>query len=227
MTMPEPRNQPIAIAVAAMRPTAEIAVVGKISPAALDLERLLALAQAGDGPAFGEIVARFETMVHGHIFRLTRDAELSRDLGQDVFLQLWRMLPAMTTSASLGTWLKRVAVNAVISQWRQQESQRRRLEAMATAFPVKSPATPAATLIEEEDRDQVRAALEMLPAELHSLLALRIYEDMSYEELSASLGLEVGTVRSRLFRARQMVKDILERWRQHEPRNRRPRAAEF
>lgn len=219
--MPEPRNQPRAIAVAAAMPAAEIVAAGQISPAALDLERLLVLAQGGDAPAFGEIVFRFETMVHGHIFRLTRDAELSRDLGQDVFLQLWKMLPAMTTSASLGTWLKRVAVNAVISQWRQQDSQRRRLEAMAAAFPAKSPATPVATLIEDEDRDQVRAALEMLPADLRSLLALRIYEDMSYEELSTALGLEVGTVRSRLFRARQLVKETLERWRQHEPQGRR------
>ena len=78
---------------------------------------------------------------------------------------------------------------------------------------------PEATLIEEEDRDQVRAALEMIPVELRSLLALRTYDEMSYEELAESLGLEVGTVRSRLFRARQMLKEILQRWKQYDRPN--------
>ena len=72
----------------------------------------------------------------------------------------------------------------------------------------------------------MRAALEMIPADLRSLLTLRVYEELSYEELAEMLSLEVGTVRSRLFRARQMVKEILERWRQHEPHLRRTHAAD-
>ncbi len=155
-------------------------------------------------------------MVHGLIFRQMRDVQLSEDLTQDVFLRLWQVLPAFTTAASLAAWLKKVSVNAVISHWRQAESQKRRIEAMVQAFPPRQVRSPLATLIEEENRDQVREALGMLPAELRSILTLRIYEAMSYEELAEMLVLEVGTVRSRLFRARQLIKEILERWRQHD-----------
>ena len=65
----------------------------------------------------------------------------------------------------------------------------------------------------------MRAALDMLPADLRSILTLRIYEELSYEELAEMLALEVGTVRSRLFRARQMIKETLERWRQQDERH--------
>lgn len=181
----------------------------------LDLEELLERAKQGDEGAFGELVRRFEKMVYGHVYRLTGRAESSEDISQDVFLQLWRVLPAFTTSAALGSWLKRVLVNAVISHWRQQDSQRRRLQAMQEAFPTVSQLGPVATLIDEEDRDEVRAALDTMPADLRSILMLRVYEGLSYEELAESLELEVGTVRSRLFRARQVLKEVLERWREH------------
>ncbi len=169
-------------------------------------------AREGDGEAFGRIVSRFERLVHGQIMRMTRDPEISDDLSQDVFLQLWKVLPAITTSATLAGWLKRVSINSVISHWRNRESQRRRIEALAVAFPQSETACPVARLIDEEDRDQVRAALEMVPTELRIILTLRVYEEMSYEELAETLGLEAGTVRSRLFRARQMVKETLQRW---------------
>ena len=183
------------------------------------LESLLVQAREGDGDAFGRLVMRFERMVHGQILRMTHDVELSDDLSQDVFLQLWKVLPAMTTSASLASWLKKVSINSVISHWRSRESQRRRIEAMVDAFPRPEVACPVARLIDEEDRDQVRAALEMVPSELRVILTLRVYENMSYEDLAESLGLELGTVRSRLFRARLMIKEILERWQQAGRRN--------
>lgn len=178
------------------------------------LEALLIRSQAGDGDAFGCIVARFERMVHGQILRMTRDQEVSDDLSQDVFLQLWKVLPAITTSASLAGWLKKVSVNSVISYWRSRESQRRRIEAMVEAFPRVEEPCPVARLIDEEDRDRVRSALELIPSELRVIITLRVYENLSYDDLAELLGLELGTVRSRLFRARQMIKEILQRWEQ-------------
>ncbi|HOI56362.1 MAG TPA: sigma-70 family RNA polymerase sigma factor [Phycisphaerae bacterium] len=204
---------------AAAVPVVAMDTADQSAAATLDLDTLLSLAQGGDEKAFGQLVARFERMVHGLIFRQTRDAALSEDLAQDVFMRLWQVLPAFTTAAALASWLKTVSVNAVISHWRQVDSQRRRIEAMAQAFPGQGSSGPVARLIEEEDRDQVRAALDMLPADLRSILTLRIYEELSYEELAEMLALEVGTVRSRLFRARQMIKETLERWRQQDERH--------
>lgn len=200
---------------AAAVPAVGLTAVVSEPEAAVDLDQLLHRARQGDESAFAGIVARFERLVRGTILRLTHDASLSEDLTQDVFLQFWRVLPAFTTAATLPSWMKKVAINAVISHWRQAESRKRRLEALYEASGRQEVRGPAATLIEEEDRDQVRAALEMIPAELRSILTLRTYENMSYEELAETLGLEVGTVRSRLFRARQMLRDILERWRHH------------
>jgi RNA polymerase sigma-70 factor (ECF subfamily) len=197
-------------------PAVALNTADQSSAATLDLDTLLSLAQEGDEKAFGQLVARFQRLVHGLIFRQTRDVELSEDLAQDVFMRLWQVLPAFTTAAALASWLKKVAVNAVISHWRHVDSQKRRIEAMAQAFPAQPSAGPVARLIEEEDRDLVRAALDMLPPDLRSILTLRIYEELSYEDLAEMLGLEVGTVRSRLFRARQLIKETLERWRQHD-----------
>jgi RNA polymerase sigma-70 factor (ECF subfamily) len=205
---------------AAAVPAEGLATADIKTEAPLNLDELLVRAREGSEPAFAELISRFERLVRGQILRLTRDAELSDDLAQDIFLQLWKVLPAFTTAAALPSWIRKVTLNAVISHWRAQESQKRRLEALLEAFPPTPVEGPAATLIEEEDRDEVRAALEMLPADLRSILTLRIYENMSYEDLAESLGLEVGTVRSRLFRARQMMKDVLERWRRQRRQSR-------
>jgi len=188
----------------------------------VDLDRLLTQAKQGHEAAFAALVGRFERLVRGQILRLTGDGELAADLAQDIFLQLWRVLPAFTSAAALPGWLRRVAVNAVISHWRHEDSQRRRIVAMADAFPPREAENPVAALIEEENRDEVRAALELMPADLKNILTLRIYEKMSYEELAESLNLEVGTVRSRLFRARQLLKDTLERWQRHGRRHAHP-----
>lgn len=224
------RKYPKGSAVASMAaavPAAGLAAADQKSAATLDLDTLLSLAREGNESAFGQLVSRFERMVHGLIFRQTHDVQLSEDLAQDVFLRLWQVLPAFTTAAALASWLKKVSINVVISHWRQAESQKRRIEAMVQAFPPRQVRGPAATLIEEEDRDQVRAALEMLPADLRSIMTLRVYEGLSYEELAEMLALEVGTVRSRLFRARQLIKDILERWgQQDECHLRQPHSAD-
>jgi len=210
-----PRSSAV-VSMAAAVPAAGLATADLDAEVALDLNELLLRAKQGDEAAFADIVARFERMVRGVILRMTHDADLSDDLAQDVFFQFWRVLPAFTSAVTLPSWMKKVAINDVISHWRREESQRHRIQAMVDAFGPRDVRSPVATIIEEEDRDQVRAALEMLPADLRSVLSLRIYENMSYEELAESLGLEVGTVRSRLFRARQMIRDVLDRWRQHE-----------
>ena len=213
-------NRSAAVSMAAAVPAEGLTAAGLTVEAPLDLNTLLVRAREGDEACFAEIVARFERLVRGTILRMTGDAELSDDLTQDVFMQFWKVLPAFTTATTLPSWMKKVSINAVISHWRRAESQRRRLEALYESAPPREARCPAATLIDEEDRDQVRSALEMVPSDLRSILMLRTYEGMSYEELAESLGLEVGTVRSRLFRARQMLKEILERWRLYDRRDR-------
>ncbi len=200
-----------AVASMAAAVPAEDLAAADVEPAA-SLDQLLAEAQAGSERAFAALVGRFERMVHGQILRLTGSREESEDLAQNVFLQLWRVLPALTTAASLASWLKRVSVNAVISHWRHEESRKRRIEALIRQGAPARDDCPMARLIEDEERDRVRAALEMIPAELKSILTLRVYEDMSYEQLAEVLDLEIGTVRSRLFRARKKVREVLERW---------------
>lgn len=206
------------VSVAAAVPAEGLTTAEVYPGAGVDLPALLVQARQGDGSAFAEIVSRFERLVRGVILRMTHDPTLSDDLSQDVFLQFWRVLPAFTSSAALPSWMKRVAINAVISHWRRVESQKRRLQALYAGGPSREVQRPEAQLIDEEDRNQVRAALEMIPADLRSILTLRTYESMSYEELADMLGLEIGTVRSRLFRARQRVKEVLKRWRRYQHR---------
>ena len=217
--MGEASRDSAVVTMAAAVPAEGLTTAEVLSECTLDLSALLSRAREGSEPAFAEIVSRFERLVRGTVLRMTHDSSLADDLAQEVFLQFWKVLPAFSSAETLPSWMKKVSINAVISHWRRAESQRRRMEALSEAFPGREVAGPEATLIEDEDRDQVRAALEMIPSELRSILTLRTYDDMSYEDLAESLGLEVGTVRSRLFRARQMLKDILERWRQYERRD--------
>ena len=172
---------------------------------------LLERARAGDADAFAGLVRRFETPTYHFVLRLVRRPAVAEDLSQDVFLRLWQNLGRIEDAALLGSWLRRVASNAVIDHWRKEDARRRRIKALREHPIARRVVRPSRRMETQEAMDAVRAALDTLPAKLRSVLLLRTVEGLRYEELADILGISIGAVRSRLFRARQELLGALKR----------------
>lgn len=172
---------------------------------------LVERAQAGDRHAFGELVGRYQDRVFNALVALLGCREEARDAAQDAFVQAWRKLDAFRGDSQFYTWLYRIAMNQGLSR------RRKRRPAMsldqqkqeAGAEPTDPGGNPAAALDAAENIAQVRAALDELADEHRQILVLREIEGFAYEEIAETLELPVGTVRSRLFRARAQLKEIL------------------
>jgi RNA polymerase sigma-70 factor (ECF subfamily) len=172
---------------------------------------MLEAARAGEPDAFGALVRRFQAPTYHFILRMVRRPALAEDLSQEVFLRLWQNLGRIEDADLLPSWLRRVAANAVIDHWRKEDARRRRLDALREHPIARRVVRPSSRMETKEATDAVRAAVDALPAKLRSALLLRTVEDLSYEQIADVLGLSVGAVRSRLFRARQELLATLKR----------------
>ncbi len=159
---------------------------------------VLALAMAGDAMAFEELVRRREGLVRALLRRLCRDAALSDDLAQQVFLQAWRSLGTLRSAAAFGAWLRRLALNAWLQHLRAQS-------AASAAFAAgERAAQPAPGLAIDLDR-----ALATLPAPVRLCVVLNYHEGMSHSAISELSGLPLGTVKSHIARGAAQLRRIL------------------
>lgn len=184
---------------------------------ALPEQGLLELCRRGDPEAFARLVSLHEGMVYGLALRLLGDADEAQDLAQDVFLQVYRGLGRFEGRSSLKTWIYRIVVNQ--SRNRQRWWRRRRRERSLgidelTPRDEAQLATPDANapfdLVRRRERaHQVQQALLKISFDHRAVLLLREVEEMSCEEIAATLGLAEGTVKSRLARAREALRQLL------------------
>jgi RNA polymerase sigma-70 factor (ECF subfamily) len=175
-------------------------------------DELLASARAGDDEAFGIFVLRHATTVHRWMLRAVGEDDAD-DLTQEVFLKAYRGLAGFRAEAPPRAWLASIADNAVKNRYRSRSRFRRVFvgstdadETLDAPEPGKGPEELARI---GESRRYVAEALRLLPAEFRMPVVLRDIEEWSYEEIAASLGLPVGTVKSRIARGRGQLKDIL------------------
>jgi RNA polymerase sigma-70 factor (ECF subfamily) len=176
---------------------------------------------AGDRAAFGELVSRWQDRIYAVVVRMIGDPEDARDLAQETFLRAWTNLRSFEGTSSFGTWLHAIAINQVRSEMRKRSAAKRgaplSLDALGagpgdeTSFDPADPApTPAGTATAREDVVRLRRAIAELDPEQREALVLREFQGLSYEEIATALGIPVGTVRSRLFRARDALRARLE-----------------
>lgn len=178
---------------------------------------LIAEAIAGDELAFATLVERYQDRVFRLLGRFTRDAAETEDLAQEVFLKLYRKLDTFQQDSAFYTWLYRIAVNTATDHLGRRK--RRRLQLVEDHEVLDATRTQdhaerdgaAAPLLEAEVHEVTRRVLEGLPEIYRTILVLREYEDMSYTDMAATIGCSIGTVESRLFRARKRFKEALER----------------
>jgi RNA polymerase sigma-70 factor (ECF subfamily) len=196
----------------------ELALHGPAAPAVLTLENgLVARCLQGDGFAFSRLVALHEGMVVNLALRLLGDREEARDLAQDVFLQVYRTLGRFQGRSSLKTWIYRITVNQCRNRqrwWRRRRRDRAlSLEDLKPADEARLASGETAPEFEyvarRETAQRVQAALLGLSFDHRSILVLREVEGMTCQEIAATLGVAEGTVKSRLARAREQLRQRL------------------
>ncbi len=172
-----------------------------------DENLLIGQAQHGDRNAFGELVSRYYPGVVRVVYRLCGDTGLAEDMAQEAFLRGWINLPSFHPQTSLRNWLYRIAVNATLDVLRRKSEDT--LEDEAVQMYPDQAAGPETTLIEKERVALLQQAMRALPEAARSVLVLREYGDMSYQEIASALDVPVGTVMSRLNYARNRLRELL------------------
>lgn len=170
-------------------------------------EELAASAQAGDRQAFALLVRRHQERVFRFVLRMLGSRDEAMDLTQDSFLKAWNALPGWRPEARFATWLFQIARNATLDALRRHA----RVEFVpldaepggeAAIEPRDGAPLPEEQLADRQRIGLLERALAALPAEQREILLLRELEDMSYAEIATTLGINEGTVKSRLARAR-------------------------
>ena len=171
---------------------------------------LLAGAQGGNLLAFDEIVRRYQRRVYGTALRIVRRHDLADDVTQEAFLRAHRALASYDRDRPFGPWICQIARNLAINHVRSPVSREEALdEAERDRAPAAASDGPLDAVLEKEARSVLEEAVERLPAEQRAVFVLRTFEDLSYKEIAEALGLPVGTVMSRLARARETLRGSL------------------
>ena len=174
-------------------------------------DRLLMRAQGGDREAFASIMEAHLERVWNLVWRVLRHHEDTEDVVQEVFLTAWKSLPGFRGEARLSTWLQKIAVSRALNH-RARASERLRRASVPLDDPIEDDARtrPLRRLEDGEMQRRLSDCLQRLPEPWRAILALRHTEDSSYEQIAAALEVAIGTVRSRLARARLALRDCVE-----------------
>lgn len=173
---------------------------------------LVLRAQAGDKRAFDLLVLKYQQKVANLIGRYLRDQSEVLDVTQEAFIKAYRALAGFRGESAFYTWLYRIAVNTVknhlVAQGRRppgDDVDAQTAEQMDAGGRLRENATPERHLLTDEIARCVQQALADLPEDLRTAIVLRELEGMSYEEIAAAMECPIGTVRSRIFRAREAI----------------------
>jgi len=178
---------------------------------------LVERAIAGDQRAFELLVLKYQRRIERLIGRMVRDADLVEDIAQETFIRAYRALGQFRGDAQFYTWLYRIAVNTakkalvdlkrdpLVSETALKAGVEDEDETSAVENELTSAETPETVLAAKEIAATVNSAMEALPEELRQAVTLREIEGLSYEDIAEVMNCPIGTVRSRIFRAREAI----------------------
>lgn len=179
-------------------------------------EQLVAAVLAGDRERFGDLVDRYQGRLVNYLFRLLRNAEEAHELAQEVFLKVYQALDRYDPQYKFSTWIFRVGQNAAIDQIRKRRLKLVPIhrqddgEAEGRDWELPSPERgPYSALRNVERSEAIQQAIDALPWEYRELIVLRHFAELSYEEIAKLKGMPLGTVKNKLFRGRQALKEKL------------------
>ena len=177
-------------------------------PSAPSNNELIASSLQGDRGAFGSLVLRYRRLVLGVAYRVSGDAVLAEDIGQEAFVRVWNKLPTFRPEGNFKGWICRIAANLTIDALRKRKPT---VDITETNLPTLADG-PEASVLKEERAAAVREAITNLPLHSRTALVLREYEGLSYKEIADVLDIPLGTVKSRLSDARLRVQATLARY---------------
>jgi len=170
-----------------------------------DDERLVLACQRGEREAFSGLVERYQRDVYRLCYRYVNNHHDASDMAQEAFLKAFKALPSFRGDSSFSTWLYRIAVNTCLNF---RQSRRAAPEPLSEALPDLAP--PVAQSIEDDERAaSVRAAVAKLPEKQRATLILKLYHELTHEEVARILGSSVGTVKANLFHALNNLRKAL------------------
>jgi RNA polymerase sigma-70 factor (ECF subfamily) len=173
-------------------------------------ELLVTLLQNGERDAFRVLVQRYQGRVKNLIYSILHDADAVDDLAQEVFIKAYEAVPQFRFRSSFFTWLYRIAVNKSRDELRRRKIRRiLSLQALLDSGDHELGSRLAVEPRDNETQELITAALRMLPEKFRVAVVLKEIQGLSYEEIADVLQCEVGTVKSRLFRARATLRNIL------------------
>jgi RNA polymerase sigma factor RpoE len=174
---------------------------------------LVERAQGGDKRAFDQLVSKYQRKLGRLLSRYIRDSAEVEDVTQEAFIKAYRALPSFRGDSAFYTWLYRIGINTaknyLVSQGRRAptstEFDSTEAETFESADLLRDINTPESLLLSKQIGETVNSAMDNLPEELRTAIVLREIEGLSYEEIAAMMDCPIGTVRSRIFRAREAV----------------------
>jgi RNA polymerase sigma-70 factor (ECF subfamily) len=180
----------------------EVIVSGGISDAEC-VRRL----QQGDTEAFATLLERHQKTIFNLLYRMLGDYDDAAEVSQEAFLSAYRSIKSFRGDASFSTWLYRIAVNHANTRRKSLAQSQQRAARMESLEPTGDGGPdPAATLERKETRERIQAALNGLTSEDATIILLRDLQDVPYETVADMLGIPIGTVKSRLHRARRALR---------------------
>ena len=173
---------------------------------------LVARVQQGDKRAFDVLVQRYQYKIIKLVSRYVHDSTEALDISQEAFIKAYRALPGFRGESAFYTWLYRIAINTaknyLVAQGRRppgSDIDAQEAEQYEGFSSLKDYETPERLLLKDEIEATVYQAIDELPEDLRTAITLREFEGMSYEEIAQTMGCPIGTVRSRIFRAREAI----------------------
>ncbi len=176
-------------------------------------QQLVERAQQGDKQAFGLLVSKYQRKLIRLLSRMIRDSAEVEDVAQEAFIKAYRALPSFRGDSAFYTWLYRIGINTaknyLMSHGRRTPTTTDILSEDAEGFEdaelLRDIDTPERLLLSKQIGETVNAAIDALPEELRTAIVLREIDGLSYEEIATAMDCPIGTVRSRIFRAREAI----------------------
>ncbi|MFD0738631.1 RNA polymerase sigma factor RpoE [Lysobacter koreensis] len=175
-------------------------------------QELVSRVQRGDSTAFDALVRKYQHRITGLIGRYIADWSECQDVAQETFIRAYRAMPNFRGDAQFYTWLHRIAVNTaknhLVAQNRRpptDDVDAGDAEQFDTGIRLRDNDTPERELLRQEIERTLMRAVEALPEELRTAITLREMDGLSYEEIASRMACPIGTVRSRIFRAREAI----------------------
>jgi RNA polymerase sigma-70 factor (ECF subfamily) len=186
-----------------------------VVPSAVEQDDLVLVAASknGDQEAFAQLVQRYQRLVFNLVYRMLQQYEETTEITQETFLAAWQGLPSFRGDARFSTWLYRIAYNCSLKQLELRKRDRAlqiALEAEKTLENTNDEQRENAELDARDSQILVQEHLSHLPTKYRIVLILRHLQDMTYEEMAEILTMPIGTIKTHLFRARNLLKERLQ-----------------